>query len=886
MDTLLLATKNYIPHFRPGTVLRPELVNRVNGGLDRKLTLVSAPAGFGKTTMLSEWAGQCERSVGWVTLDEGDNDPTRFWMYVISAITSFHAGFGKSASEVLRSTQAPPLQAFLIGLINDIAETLPPFAVVLDDYHVINEPTVHDGVRFAIEHLPPQMHLVISTRSDPPIPISGLRGRRDLNELRTADLRFTLDETVAFIKRCMGLNLQRGDIELLGKRTEGWIVGLQLAALSIRGQADRHAFVTSLSGDNRYIADYLIEEVLKQQSDRVQEFLLNTSILDYLNGSLCMALTGFDDSNAMLVELEESNVFIYAMDQNRAWFRYHPLFADLLRMRLEQFQPDHTAGLHKHASLWFEEQHMPREAIKHALLIDDFDRAAGLLEDNAFDLINHGEIGSVSGWLDKLPAGYFQSHPWLNIAQAWTLVSTGELNAVETLIRNVESNFPELSDHKRFYGHCAAIRACVGALRGDHFMALKFAQGALENLPHREYIARGLALMMLGLGLRWKGELQAAVEAYSEAEEIGRKTGDIFIAVFATCYKGYALVLSGELRQGEAILRGAIQYAEKSAGRGTWKPPITGLAHAFLCSALLEWNEIEAAMNHARTGLVLSQKLGHTHAILDSYYFFISSLIFTGYLSEASEAISKARENLKDSLPIFSLDLTLLDIELHLAGGDIRQAGQLIEVIGMTPHDDISFHELAYYLAFAKVLWKKGNLNQTFNLLDRLLKVAEDAGARSRVIEILVMQALVLNQSKRKLEAVNTIGRALKMAEPEGFIWSFIRHGDSVVELLYTAAAEGIFPLYVGKLLAALDEIVQPASEENIFSIPLLPEPLSERELQVLRLLVAGMSSTEIAGELVIAVGTARTHIKHIYRKLDVHRRLEAIDRAKELKLV
>lgn len=881
-----IPTKLYIPRLRPEIISRLRLVERINQGLYRKLTLVSAPAGFGKTTLLCEWTGICERPVAWVTLDKSDNDPIRFWSYLIAAVRTIIPRFGEAPLAALKSSQYISRDVFLSGFIGEISEISTPFAVVLDDYHLIESPEIHESIASLLDYSPPQMHLVIATRSDPPVPISRLRGRDGLNELRTADLRFNIEETGAFISRSMGLDLREEDIETLDRHTEGWIVGLQLAALSMRGQSDRHAYIVNLAGDNRYIADYLIEEVLLGQSLEVQGFLLQTSILDYLNGDLCQAVTGLDNCHQILIELDQNNLFINPMDNYREWYRYHPLFADLLKVRLNQARTVEVRVLHQRASRWFEDHDLPLEAVTHAFAVGDLNRATALIEKNSMDMVSHGEIETLITWLDMLPIEYFRTHPWLNVARAWSYMSAGQLNDAETQLQGLEIMPSKLTEDERLSGHTAAIRAGIAASTWDQDTTLVYSQQALENLPEEDYMARGFAATLHGLALRWSGDLPAAVKAYAEAEQIGRNAGDSFTAVLASCYKGYALVLSGRLKDAHDTLREAIRYAEKSVGKGGWKPPIAGLAHSFLSGVYIEWNDLDAAYHHAHTGLLLSEKWGQAHAILDGYFFYVNTCVALRDYSAARQALQKVKEFAAGVSSRIGLDIGRLEIQLNLAGGDIIQAVKQIEDLEIKADDSIAFMELQDYLNLARVLRVKGEAEEAIVLMDRLLKTAEDAGAVGQVVEILVAQALALDHQGKKLQAMDKIAQALNAAENEGFVRTFIQEGEPIGELLRFAAVQGTCIEYVGRLLVALEEEIERIRALKISSTSRLIEPLTEREEQVLRLLVLGLSSTEIAKELMIAVGTARTHIKSIYRKLSVHRRLEAIERAKELKLV
>lgn len=886
MPTPLLATKLHIPSLRPEIVARPKLIERINNGLAQKLTLISAPAGFGKTTLLCAWCEQSPHTVCWVTLDHNDNDVTHFWLYLIAGIQKIRPAFGENLISALQTSQQLPQENYINGFINELDGIQKPFVLVLEDFHAIENPTIHNIIARLLFQLPEKMHLVISTRSDPPLPVSNLRALGALNELRSADLRLTLEEAQIFLNRVMDLDLPDGDIQLLESRTEGWIVGLQLAALSMQNKLDKHTFIKNLAGDNRYIADYLVEEVLKQQSPDVQQFLLQTCLLDYLNSSLCEAVTKREDCDQMLLKLEKSNLFILPMDDKRVWFRYHNLFSDLLRVRINQSQPELMKSLHQRACLWFEAHQLPREAINHAFATGDLERATALIESNAIKLIAHGEIQTAVKWLDRLPAELREARPWLSIARAWAMVGAGQLSIVEAELLKAESVLGGKPQEQRIVGHVATIRACVAGMGGDQPRAFKFARTAMQNLPETDFNARGMAGILLGLALRWRGDLQASIQAYSMAEEAGRKAGDYFVTIFSLCYQGYALLLCGQLRQSHDTLIRALDYAEKSTRLGGWQPPIAGLAHAFLSGVLLEWNDLEQALVHAQLGLELSNQWGHAHAILDSYFFIISCLLATGAYNQAREAIFEAKRIATAVSEMQSMVIANLEIELDIAMGDVGHAYHEIACMGIDAGDDIPFQWLDHYLALAKTLHADNKPERAIPLLEHLLKTAKESGAGGRVIEIVTLLALAHYQQGDDDRASGLMDQALRLAEPEGFTHSIIRYGPPIDKLLRMAAARGVSPEYIGKLLTELETKVTLGRMKGLSANATQIEPLSERELQVLRLLVAGQSSTEVAGELVIAVGTARTHIKHIYRKLGVHKRLQAVEKAKSLGLV
>ena len=844
----------------------------------------------------------------------------------------------------------------LSALINEIDGTFQHIALIIDDYHQIETRSIHQSVGYLLEHLPPQMHLVIATRSDPPIPLSRIRGQRLLTELRPDDLRFDMEEADRFLNGVMDLELPPDDVAALRQRTEGWIVGLQLAALSMQSCSDRHTFVMDFSGDDRYIADFLVEEVLQHQPQVVQDFLLETSILDRFNADLCGAVlrtgsaesiseiglpdqhslrdasasvvspasfySSFDHypidntllSQEIIAYMDRSDLFLIPLDDHREWYRYHHLFAELLLARLRQGKSEELKLLHHRASCWYEEHGLPHEAVRHSLAANEISRTAALIEKNAVKLMGHGEVGTLMGWLEMLPSDLVQSRPWLCVYKAWIMLSAGRLDAIEPVLQQAECSLQnslsletniiqpentvlksqssdcgevELLEVKRLEGHIATIRACQGALTGDQSRALSFSRRALRYLSGSDEMARGLAYLVLGLALRWHGDLAGAMHAFSSAEIVGRTSGDSYVSIFATCYKGYVLTLLGQLHKALKTIQGALEFAEKSARKSGWKPPISGLANTFLCAVLIEWNDLEAALASAKRGLELSQKMGHAYAIMDGYFFVISALIELGDYSCAMREIQNAQNFVGLVSPWASIDVLLLECKLHLAQGDIDKADRLVSELELKPDDQYESMRFNQYLLLARILVAKSKTDEALRVLARLLDLAESSGADGRVIEVLVIQAIAFSQNGDQNLAIDSLAQAISMAEPQGYVRTFLNEGAPMEDLLRTAADRGIAVEYVGNLLADFEIEKSETGQKEKMSLSLqLVEQLSEREIQVLCLLDTNMTGVEIAAQLHLAPSTVQTHCKNIYRKLDVHRRFDAIQRARELKLL
>jgi LuxR family maltose regulon positive regulatory protein len=895
-----LITKLYIPPARPAPsterrprlVPRPRLIERLNAGARRKLTLISAPAGFGKTTLLSAWAQQCARPVAWISLDAGDNDPARFWAYVIAALQMVQADLGEAALLALQSPQPPPMEGLLTSLINEIAQVSDPFTLVLDDFHTIANPPIHDGLMFLLDHMPPSMHLILSSRADPPWPLARLRARRELTELRARDLRFTAEEASVFLDDVMDLNLSSEDVAALEARTEGWIAGLQMASLALQGHVHRSEFIQAFSGSHRFILDYLVEEVFSQQPHGIQEFLLKTSILERLTAPLCDALMGgsaqLTTGQAILTQMERGNLFLVLLDDERRWYRYHHLFADLLRSRLEQrYDADQVAALHRRASAWYAQHGFVAEAMAHTLAAHNLDQAADLIAENALAMIYQGQLTTVMGWLDALPEAMVHSRPWLCIAQAWALVYSGRLDAIEFALGDALVAMKENAEARRIKGHSAAIQAYAAFLKWDRLHGMEYAREALVHLPEEDFAVRGLAAMVLAIGLYGSGDLQRAQQAFAKAITASKAARDKSVTVNALCELADLQITQGRLHKAAATCQEALQISSDSPNG------IAGYAYGRMSVVLREWNDLTQAVQYARRGVELSQAWGQVDTLILGYVFLASALAAAGDAHEALDAIREAKRIAGEVSPKYATFVEAKEARINLATGDVAGGVRWMQASDLSPIDEIC-RPIARYILLARVLLAQAEdpsaalrmtENEALLLLTKLLGMAESAGAYGYVIEILTLQALAFQAWGQGDQALAALDRAIQLAEPEGYVRTFIDEGEPMAHLLRQAVAQGIRADYAKTLLDALqNEVVR--SEVSVTDRTALIEPLTERELEVLRLLVVGLPNKEIARTLFIAVGTVKQHLKHIYGKLDVHNRTEAADRARDLGLV
>jgi LuxR family maltose regulon positive regulatory protein len=888
----LLATKLHPPRRRRSLVERPRLTDLAERSRHRALTLVSAPAGFGKTTLTADWFGG-SGATAWVSLDARDDDPTRFWTYVVAALDAAAPDLRTDAGSMLHAA-GPPLDVVVATLINDLETAALDLVVVLDDYHVIESADIHESVAFLLEHLPPQIRLVIATRADPPLPLASLRADGDLLEVRAADLRFTSSETARYLSDAMDLPLTAADVDVLEARTEGWIAALQLAALSLQGRDDPSSFVAEFAGDDRFILDYLADEVLEHQSPEVRDFLLATSILPRLSGPLCAAVTGREDARSILEHLERSNLFLVALDDRRTWYRYHHLFGDVLRARLLDDQAGRVPELRRRASAWYADNGDPYEAISQALAGDHPVRAAELIERAAPEMQRARQEGQLRRWLESLPTSVFDDRPVLANTLAGARMATGDPTGVEGLLDLAESRLggartPTVADqdaYTRLPAMIAIHRAGLALLSGDTAETVVHATRVLDLAGDGDPLQHGAACALIGLANWTHGDLSLARDHYAESIrwfESGGYLADLM---------GVSLAMA-DIQLAQGLLRDAQRTFEHALRHTVEHPGLRGAAdmHVGLSEVLIERNDLDAATRHLET----SSDLGEAAGLPQHAYRW---RVTKARLLRARGDLDGALALIDQAMPLYATDFSppvrpvdALRARVQLARGDLDAATDWASERGLDADDDLTYVNEFEHITLARVLLARHArsldprpLAQARSLLDRLLAAAEAGSRIGSTIEILVLLAATHNASDETAAAISALERALRLAGPEGHIRLFLHAGPAVTELLRSVASRPGATPHARKVLAATELDVSSTPPSRPTTAALVDE-LSDRELDVLRLLRSDLSGPDIARELHVSLNTLRTHTKHIYTKLGATNRREALTRAASLGL-
>jgi LuxR family maltose regulon positive regulatory protein len=921
----LLEMKVYVPKARRGLVPRPRLSERLDRGTASKLTLVSAPAGFGKTTLLTEWlaeetaapAGEGSardgadgagggRLVAWLSLDRADNDPASFWTYVIAALRTAVAGIGESALGLLQASAPPPIETVLTVLLNELGAVAADIVLVLDDYHVIDAREVQDGMAFLLDHLPAGLHVVIASRADPALPLARLRARGELVETRAAELRFTSGEAAAYLNEVMGLALTSQDVAALEGRTEGWIAALQLAALSMQGRADVAGFIAGFAGDDRYVVDYLAEEVLQRQPDHVQAFLLQTSILSRLSGPLCDAVTGQAGGKAMLEAMDRGNLFLVPLDDRRQWYRYHHLFADVLQARLLDEQPGQVPDRHRRASIWYQQNGEPSAAIGHALAAGDFQRAADLVELETPAMSKTRQEATVHGWLKLIPDEVISVRPVLSVAYAWVLLSIGEFEGVADRLRDAErwlgvpadtgagSSSPPTGmvvaneeEYRSLPGTIELYHSALAMARGEPLGAISHARRALDLSSEEDHRWRAAASGLMGLAFWMTGDLEAGHAAYAECAAGLRRAGHIADIFGCAVALADIRITQGRLGAAMRTYEQALQGASEPGG-----PVLRGTAdmHVGMSEIYRERDDLQAAGQH----LLRSQELGEHSGLPQNRYRWRVAMArirqAEGDLGGALDLLDEAeRLYVGDFFPNVQ-PVPALRARVWVAQGRLGEALGWAREQGLSAADDLSYLREYEHITLARVLLARQaqeragpSVHEATGLLERLLPAAEAGGRTGRVIEILILRALACQARRDIPAALACLDRAVTLAEPEGYIRLFADEGLPLASLLRAAERQRTAPNYVRRLLAAVRESGPDRPAGQAPGKQALIDPLSERELDVLRLLGTELDGPAIARELMVSLNTVRTHTKNIYAKLAVTSRRAAVRRAAEL---
>jgi LuxR family maltose regulon positive regulatory protein len=927
----LLTTKLYIPAPRPNWVPRPRLTARMEKGAAGPLTLVSAPAGFGKSTLLSEWihGGGLGRAVAWVSLDEGDDDPLRFLGYVVTALGKVRPGLGEDALTLLRHLQSPSaerlgsilesvLEPVLTGLLNEIHAAGEELVLVLDDYHAVDSPAVHQAVQFLLDRLPPCLHLVLSTRVDPPLHLSRLRARGQLCELRARDLRFTSQEAADFLNQAMGLALSTADVEALEERTEGWAVGLQMAALSLAGRRDVEEFIAQFTGSHRFVLDYLTDEVLSRQPEPVREFLLRTSILNRLSAPLCDAVTGETGGRAILETLDAANLFLIPLDDTRTWYRYHHLFGTLLRHQLErQAGAAGVAALHERAGDWYAANGYPEDALEHALAAGALDRATELISEHALPRLMRADAGTVIRWLRSLPAEWLDRRPELRLTYAWALVCQLELREAEEQVRAAERSLaaaPGVDPGVRI-GHpdlgVEILRGLLTRTAGRPREAIGLYRSALGRLPEDGHFLRGLIFLELAMAYLMIDELAAAEESLVAAGAANGRAGNTFGVLISEWNLAEIRIAQGRLHEALALARQSLRLAEGDAPGGR-PAPGAAMAHGILAEIRREWNDLPAAVELAGRAWELGKQGEIANGLLVGSFAMAHVLQSLGDYPGALAALGRAEEIMsRAGQPSFvaiihtrragiQLDQSRTEGNreaLEAAGRWLRDSELLDDGLGLDPLGEkltvIHRRELPYLVA-VRVLLAEGETGGALELLAGLAGMAERSGRVRSSIEILVLEALARETQGEREEALAALRRALALAEPEGFVRIFVDEGPELAGLIERAAPGATSPDYARRLAEAFGParasrasapVPPPSSPPRVETVEALAEPLpdrlSDREIEVLRLIATGLSNADTGQRLFIAPSTVKKHLENIYAKLGTRNRTQAIARAR-----
>ena len=895
-DGQLLATKTRQPQLPLHWITRPRLSGKLREALRCKLLLISAPAGYGKTTLVIEALRDSHKPIGWISLDASENNPINFWAYFITALQNVVPTGGQPIINALQSPQPPPADWLLTNLINMITGIPDDFALVLDDYHVISSPNIHEAMQFLIEHLPPQAHLIIITRSDPPWPLARWRVKGDIAEFRAGDLSFTAEETAAFIRDITGKTLVESDLATLESRTEGWIAGIKMAVLSLQGKKDISGYIKAFSGTNRYILDYLAEEVLDQQPPDIKQFLIETSILENLSGPLCDTITERSDSQNKLHQLELANLFISPLDDERHWYRYHQLFATILRHQLAKEVPEKEQLLHLRASEWYEKEGITTEAVNHALLGNDTERAAMLVENTAPAMLGQNQAVALLEYASRIPEPIIHASPWLCVCFAWAALTANRSEilmkmlsrAVEALSESPETFSPSSrANLLRLKGHVLSLQSIIAQAQDDIPRAIRLAEEADRELPGNQIddlLARAVNSLNLSAYYQKTGDITKAIPLIEDLVATGRRSDYHYAILSGRGSLADIQMQLSRLEQASRICHETIK--EGTLWGGDFPLPATALAYVVLGKLNYEQNDLKNATVNLNRGIEIGEASFNLEPVLTGY-------LNLANLSQAENNPGKAMECIRRAenvgpwvvIPPEVQQLPAWKTRLVLRQGDFATASNWArqQEIALPLSQLPGYRQEFAYLTLIRVNLATGNCQGIPGYLDNFINNAMRQQRNSSVIEALILKALAQDCLSEPDKAEETFRQALALAEPAGYIRIFIDEGTPLVRLLQKVA-DGSPGDYASRLL----EIIAPPTNNQIFQpaspvIPGLIEPLSERELEILKLIAAGRSNKEIGDTLFLAIGTVKKHTNNIFGKLSVASRTQAIARAREL---